>query len=322
MNKLNNNIVAVFAVLLILFSIIGQIVVNKKVDEIENLYGVEEVTGKISATGTVSFSIIRSLSDINFHAELANDNQTVILFWENISQANVSVYITNNLSEGFNYGSPNTTGITAFNWSDPTSSSVPERYYKIGIWYMGIYNISKNTAGKYDINLTTDNGRWNYISLPFEPYNSTLSEVLKSIGGKYDWLYEYIPSSGSFDFWFETVGFGSISDLQTGKCYIIQSIENTTLTVVGEDLSSINETLLTDNGRWNYVGWINDNTDLGNATASISGNYDWMYEYIPSSGSFDFWFDTVGFGSITHLRPGRCYIIQPTVNNTNLEYTK
>jgi len=316
---INNNMLCIFAVVLIVISIFTQVIIVFKADQMRDV----KITGKAtaSATGTVSITILRPITDLNFRAILGPDNQSVILIWENMSMDNTSVYITNDLSTGFNLSSPNVTGVANLNWTDGTAVTVNERYYKIGIFRGGSETISSNIVGKFDINLTTANGRWNYISLPLNASNSSRANILRPIANKFDFIYRYKADTGTFDWWMEAAQLGGLVNMTPEYCYIVQALENVTLTVVGDDVLSVNQTLLIDNGRWNYQGWINERTDRANATTSLGANYDFIYEYLADSGSFAFWMQA-GFGTITHMRPSKCYIVQPTVNNTMLTYTK
>ncbi len=184
MIRVNNNMIAVFAVILLMFAVAGQLFVYKKAGDLENAYRPQEITGKATATGTVSLIVIRPISDIDFHGELAGDNRTVILRWANLNQDNVSIYIADNLTDNFGYGTPNVTGLTVFNWSDPTAGSVPHRYYRLGISRYGLYNLSENIVGKYDIPIKFADGgpatyELNEISFPLIPYNLSFSDIMR-----------------------------------------------------------------------------------------------------------------------------------------------
>ena len=318
MHHINNKILATFAILLMLISITGQVIIFKRADEIEQS-PLEKVTGK--ASGTVFIAIMRPFTEMNLRGELEDDNETVRLIWNDLGHDNISIFIAKNAT-GFNFGAPNITGITVFNWSDPTSGNDAERYYKIGMWNMGLFNVSENTVVKYDMNLTTTNGRWNYLSLPAEPMNNSRNEVLKGISGSYDWIYEYNPTGGNYSYWFDPFSTGNIHNLTPDKCYIIKMTDNITFTIVGNDNTDINENLVVDNGRWNYLGWVNEITPRNAATGTIAGDFDWIYEYVALSGNYSFWFDPFTTGNIDYFNPGRCYIIQATVNNTVLNYAK
>ena len=316
---ISNNLLGACAVLLIILSMIGSLFVYQKADEIESRMA-ESITGQ--ATGTVRLSIMRSLSEMDFHAVLADDNESVMLVWNDLGFENVSIFITDDLVAGFDLANPNVTGITAENWTDTNASQVQQRYYRIGVWRMGYLNVSLNIVGKFDISLTQANGRWNYISLPTVPYNMSRDEVLRSIKGRYDWIYEYVPLTGTYNYWFDPFSVGNIDELHPNKCYIIQATEDYTLTVVGDDNSAIQENMVIDHGRWNYLGWINEVTNRSVATASVSGDFDWIYEYVSAHGNYSYWFDPFAMGNIHLFNPGSCYIFQATVNNTVLNHTK
>jgi len=309
----SNNVLAVFAILLILLNLFGQLLLYNEAAKVTPR--MEPVTGKASGTGIITLKIKYPLTATDFIAEVADDNESIFLSWGNYSGDNYSIYVADNSSQEFNLLAE---GLTGFNYTDTDAGDYSERYYKLEKYEDGNSEYATKIVGKYDIDLTTDNGKWNYISLPVGPSNTSISDVLKTIDGKYEWVYEYHASSASFSFWFS--GFGSITDMYPGRCYIIQPFVNTTLTVAGDDFRFINKTLLTNDGRWNYIGWLNKNETIGNATASIAGDFDWIYEYMSSTGAFNFYFG--GGGSISNFEPSRCYIIQPTVNNTVLTYTK
>ena len=175
--KLDNNILAAMAILLILFSILSQIIVYKKTSEIETP---SQITGK--ATATVSLAITGTPQGVGFTAKLANDNQTIILSWNNQSQDNVSIYYTDNYSAGF--GAPNITGLTALNWTDAAAGSVQQRFYKLKIFQLGTSYFANNTVGKYDIPIRFANGNpanyeLNQISFPLIPFNNTVEDIAR-----------------------------------------------------------------------------------------------------------------------------------------------
>jgi len=311
MEHVNNNVLAVFAILLLLFSVLSQVMLYQEVGKIDEM---KQVTGKVTGTGTISLRIKYPFTGAGFTAEVAEDNESIYLQWENDGGDNYSLYVADNASQEFYLLAE---GLTIYNYTDTDAGNYSERYYMLERFEEGLGDNSTKIVGKYEINLTTANGRWNYVSLPVNPVNTSVSEVLKTIDGQYEWIYEYDSPTASFRFWFG--GFGTITDLTSGKCFIIQPFQNTTLTVAGDDYRHINESLLTNDGRWNYVGWVNTIAVVADATTSIAG-FDWIYEYLSSTGAFNFYFG--GGGTITDFAPAKCYIIQPTVNNSVLSYTK
>jgi len=314
MEHINNNILAVFAVALLLFSLITQIMLYQEVEKVQQKQ--LPITGKaVTGAGSVSLTVRYPFIGAGFTAEVMDYNKSVLLKWTKDSGDNYTIHVADNASQDFYLL---VDALTVFNYTDSNASNYTERYYNLERHENGISENATKIVGKYDISISTDNGRWNYVSLPVLPLNTSVTDVLKTMDGKYEWIYEYVAATSSFKFWFS--GFGTITDLTPGKCFIIQPYVNATFTVAGDDYSFINETLLTNDGRWNYIGWLNENVTVAVGTASIAGNFDWIYEYITSTGAFNFFFG--GGGTITNLQPSRCYIIQPTINNSILTYTK
>ncbi len=305
---------ALFSIVLLAFSLTSQILLYKKALELEK--PAAEITGR--ATGSVSLALIRYLPGENFTAELAPDNQSILLTWMNGSVDNYTVYASGSPDGPF---APVAAGIAGDNYTDTNAHLFSQRYYRLGVWKDGSESIVLQTAGKYDINLTTAHGRWNYVSLPLVPKNSSREAVLRTLKGSYDWVYEYNPYGGNYSYWFDPFGLGNLDSMHAGKCYIIQATGNTSVTFAGTDNTRITEQLITDNGRWNYLGWVNEITNRTNATASIAGDFDWIYEYVEQYGNYSYWFDPFGLGNIETFRPAECFIIQATANTT-LSYTK
>ena len=74
-------------------------------------------------------------------------------------------------------------------------------------------------------------------------------------------------------------------------------------------------TNITDaNGRWNYVSVPVSLVDssVGTALSSVDGNYDWVFEYDHSAGSFDYYLASFATGTISEIENGDCYIIKAT----------
>jgi hypothetical protein len=141
----------------------------------------------VSSAGTVSLTILKPPPDmdmLNLTAELAPDNVTVTLRWHDISRDNFSVYITDNISEGFQYAFPNITGLTTTVWNDTNASQAQQRYYKIGVWNTGIENVSNETVGKFEIPIYVADQipthvETNTISLPLRPNNLSIGNIFR-----------------------------------------------------------------------------------------------------------------------------------------------
>jgi hypothetical protein len=180
---IGNNALAIGALILIVISLLGNLMVFKKAGEFEQM-PLKKMTGRVT-TGYVNITILRSLTELNVRAKLEPDDRTVTLFWEDIGQENVSIYITDDLESGFDYGHPNASGITGYNWSDPTAGDAIQRFYKIGIHRLGVFNVTVPTVGKYQIEVKEADGdptgfEINQISLPLIPYNESFEDIVRS----------------------------------------------------------------------------------------------------------------------------------------------
>ena len=184
MHHINNNELAVFAVLLLLLSLMGQIIVMNKADEVNYKPTIKKVTGKASATGIVKLSIRYPLSSLNFTAILADDNESVFLSWKDYLVDNYSIYATENLSAGFNYSDPLAEGLTVFNYTDSNARNYQQRYYKLSIWENGTETTASETVGKFDIPIHFADGNpagyeLNQVSLPLIPNNLSFDNIVR-----------------------------------------------------------------------------------------------------------------------------------------------
>ncbi len=165
--------------------------------------------------------------------------------------------------------------------------------------------------------LTTEFGRWNYVSIPLELSDGAIKTELSSIAGKYDLVYEYNDSTGLFAYYYEPFDVGSLTFLEGGKCYLIKATSNTTTNFNGtSSIASISHDLVTDYGRWNYVGWVAEYTDLTLALSSIDGNYDLSYKYNTSTGLFAYYYAPFDVGTYNIVSPCDCQLIKATSPDT------
>ena len=272
MHHINNNILATFGIMLMLISISGQYIIHDKANEIEKMQNptISKITGK--ATGSVSFIIMRPLSEINFDSYLAFDNESIVLIWNNLSQDNVSIFITNNITAGFNYGSPNVTNITTFNWTDTTAKNDPQRYYRLGIWNGGIFNVSDNIEGKFDIPIYSSNQipgdvEFNTISLPLLPNNLSMNNIFRwSANG--DTIGTYNPFKMPFpgfdaSMFFTGLGWwGDLTEINVTKTYWLSMVSTPyNLTIVGKvpteniTVHLVNSTQIPGEVEFNTFAW-------------------------------------------------------------------
>lgn len=173
-----------------------------------------------------------------------------------------------------------------------------------------------------NINLTTNYGRWNYVSSPIYLASNQVRSALSDIDGFYDWVFEYDHSDGFFDYYFYLFDTGTMSGIYVGNCYIIKAKANTTLSFNGtSEFTNISKAFTTNFGRWNYIGWVNESTDIATALNSIDGDYDWVFRYDSTTGEFEYYFSLFGSGPLQEIDPCECYIIKAK-NNVTLNYAK
>ena len=345
--RISNNVLAVFAIALILSSVFGTVAVFFTAERLETGYG-SKVTGRASATGLVQFTVVTPITDINLSAYLHQDNSTVVLTWANMSQDNVSIFITNNISEGFNYGNPNVTGLTGFSWSDPNAYKVQQRYYKAGVWNNDVFTLIDSTMGKFDIPIyhsTQIPGEveFNTISLPLRPSNLSLNNIFRwSENG--DSIGTYNPFKApdpGFDssLYFSGLGWwGDIVEINVTKTYWLGLVDTAyNLTVVGEvptehiKVHLYRSTQIPTEVEFNTVGWhsvykrCNMTAVLGPGSANVTDG-DVIAVYNPfktPDPGFDssIYFSGLGWwGEITCLEPGKGYTFGIVQNEYDWEY--
>lgn len=175
--------------------------------------------------------------------------------------------------------------------------------------------------------ITTDHGRWNYVSTPVIPRWQSITKSMYSIENKFDWLYEYsvIGGNSNWDwYWTSFPQMGPLQDMYATNCYVVRATQNGTLNFTGiASQNNIIKNLTTDAGAWNFVGWINQTTTLSAGLSSVNGKYEWVYEYDPWHPDLwkFYWASFPFISTLNDLRPCKCYIIKATVNST-LSYSK
>ena len=148
---------------------------------------------------------------------------------------------------------------------------------------------------------------WNLISLPLQPSNTAITNVLGSISGKYTSTWAYQNDSWKvFDS--ANPGLSDLSILETGWGYWLDMTEAATLSVTGTEPSkTIN--LITG---WNLVGYNSSTSqNIADALASIAGKVVSVWAYKNDSWEF---YDPAnpGLSDLTTMSPGYGYWI-----NTN-----
>ena len=256
----------------------------------------------------------------NLNATLNEDNKTVKLEWNLSGQGykNYTLFMYDDYLENATFDFTNTSNISFYEqtkWNDTTAGNVKQRYYKIKAFNEFNSKTCNVTVGKFDWELTTANGRWNYVSLPFEIKNSFIEDVFAPIKSSIDWVYTFNHTSGDFNlFYFMPFSTGPYKYLKPGECILVKPNADVNLTIVGEIYTKIEINLTIANGRWNYFGWVAEKTPRAEAEIPILAKYDWLYSYNESSGTFndEFWFNTFGIGKLYDFKAGDGYIIKAT----------
>ncbi|RLG28592.1 hypothetical protein DRN98_09465, partial [Methanosarcinales archaeon] len=154
------------------------------------------------------------------------------------------------------------------------------------------------------------------------PGNTQIKQALYSIDGSYDWAFEYNHSDGDWEYYFATFDMGPLQNIYGTNCYVIKATKNDSLEFTGpSEVSDIEKNFTTNHGRWNYIGWVNEDTSLKDALKSIDGEYDWVFRYNRSTGSWDFYYAPFDTGPLRNFHPCECYVIKAESNIT-FNYTK
>jgi hypothetical protein len=144
---------------------------------------------------------------------------------------------------------------------------------------------------------------WNLISLPLEPQPAATASVLSSLEGSYDVVYGWDASAGSYRSFFGAGG--NLDRLDETMGFWVRMKDEATLSVVGEALGPVQIPLVEG---WNLIGypW---HTPLPpqEALASIDGDYDIVYGWDPSTGSWLSYNPGLGHATLKDMEPGQGY---------------
>ena len=147
---------------------------------------------------------------------------------------------------------------------------------------------------------------WNLISLPLRPQPAATPSVLSSVDGGYDIVYGWDASAASYLPFFGVDG--NLGHLGEIMGFWIRIRDEATLSVVGEAPGPVQIPLVEG---WNLIGypW---RTPLPpqEALASIDGDYDIVYAWNPSSGSWLSYAPGLGHATLEQMGPGHGYWIR------------
>jgi len=162
----------------------------------------------------------------------------------------------------------------------------------------------------FSVNLTTNRGCWNLVSVPLLPASTSLSSFLSSISGKYDLVQAYYGGA-----WHSSTGDLTTVDNKMGLW--IHVTQNCTLTVDGAAPTSTTISLTSSGDGWNLIGWPTSGPrSISTALSGIAGKYDKIYAY-DASDAADPWkiYDVSApsyVNDLTQFSPGKGYWIHMT----------
>jgi RHS repeat-associated protein len=145
---------------------------------------------------------------------------------------------------------------------------------------------------------------WNFISFPVDFANSSISNVLSSIAGKYDQVSRYNPETGKFEHYAGNSNYDDFSNFEYGKGYqiYINNASGCQLTVTG--FMPVNQKISLKEGLNLLSNPKIATTDTEKALSSLQKDidYDAVYKYNTTTGFFENVLDT-------QLQPGIAYYV-------------
>lgn len=154
---------------------------------------------------------------------------------------------------------------------------------------------------------------WNFFSLFVKPADPAISNILSPISGKYTEVYYYDTASQTYKAYNPASGVLELTELHSGKGYLINVTEATTFVVSGTK-TAVNQILASG---WNLVSANSDvSLSVKEALGSISGQYIsiWYYDTTLSKWKYfstdpskpDF------IKELATIEPGKSYWLQMT----------
>lgn len=243
-------------------------------------------------------------------------NQFEMHNYTNFTMSYVDFFLNGTWS---NYSASNITNIVEPHLYDFLSNNTAQRYYKLYA-FNGLQEFECNTTyGKIEIPLTPDFGRWNYVSSPFIQKDTSLSNYVVQSEDEVEYAFKYNHVAGFFEFYAFSLSFGSFSDVDDGECLLLQPLNPTGSRIVlaGEVLPELSQNLTLAFDRWNYHGWVADNTTREKAFSGYESDLEFLFKYNHGIGAFDFHSFNLDFGFIDNVPQGSCNLIQP---HNEIEY--
>lgn len=319
---ITNNVLAVFAVLLIANTIIGQVIIYQAQHS-------TVPTGAVTKSGTVSLTVVQPPTDDDFRAYLADDDETIIVTWPNFTADMYYFFITDNISQGFDYANPDASGPALFNYTDNTAKDVQQRYYSLIVEKLGNNFTLDKVVGKFDIPIyhstqIPGDVEVNTISFPLEPYNKSIQNIFRW-SSPFDTIMTYnplkMPNPGFDGVILAGIWFGDFDEINVTKSYWLGIVDTPyNLTIVGavpEDPISVhiyNSTQIPGEIEINTIAYhsVYYNCNLSSILYSNVTDGDTVMTYNPEklpNPGFDgvIYFNPTWMGQFSCLEPGKGY---------------
>jgi hypothetical protein len=195
-------------------------------------------------------------------------------------------------------------------YCDQTVMWAYPRYPQVGLLdlpeHPEIDALRRNPIFSLDVKTVRLSPGWNLVSLPLRPQPADTASVLSSVEGGYDAAYGWDESAGSYLSFFGAEG--SLERLGETVGFWIRVKDEASLSVVGEPPGAVQIPLVEG---WNLIGYPwRTPMPPGEALSSIDGNYDIVYGWDASSGSWLSYAPGLGHGTLEEMGPGRGYWVR------------
>jgi hypothetical protein len=179
--------------------------------------------------------------------------------------------------------------------------------------YIQMVDVKKGGASQdsFSVNLTTNRGGWNLVSVPLVPASTSIASFLSSISGQYDLVQAYYGGA------WHNYPSGDLATVDQKMGLWIHVTTNCTLTVEGTAPTSTTIALSSSGDGWNLIGWpASGARSISTALSGILGKYDRIYAY-EATDATDPWkiYDVSAPGyvnDLTQFSPGKGYWIHMT----------
>jgi Raf kinase inhibitor-like YbhB/YbcL family protein len=170
------------------------------------------------------------------------------------------------------------------------------------------FTVTQRAAPPTSISLTSG---WNFISLPRQPANTAISEVLKDVSANLHIVWSYDNESKQWSSYKKGLP-STLTTMEPGKGYWVYMDASGTITMTGWNLLPSTKVNLFEG--WNLIGYAGENNqDITTALDSISSNWSAVWNWTGGK-----WYAKVismpvltdAIGQLTVLNPGRAYWIK------------